>query len=112
MADILKGSGDHRAGAAGPLNHVANGMLACSDTLVGFCNVFEFQTDLRYDSEQMQADLNTYGVFSYEEWSDYVTEEQFYAFNGPYFKIALAKGLLTKEELFSLIRDVQLLWAQ
>ena len=96
--------------SANNLNHIANGMLACSDTLVGFSNTFEFNT-LVYDIEQMENDIATYGLYSYDEWSQYVTYEEFIAFNGQYFKIAIAKGLITEEELFSLINDIQNLWS-
>lgn len=96
--------------SANNLNHIANGMLACSDTLVGFSNTFEFKS-LVYDIEQMEEDIETYGLYSYEEWAQYVTFEEFTAFNGKYFKIAIAKGLITEEELFRLIDDIQNLWS-
>lgn len=96
--------------SANNLNHIANGMLACSDTLVGFSNTFEFNS-LVYDLKQMEKDIETYGLYSYEEWSQYVTFEEFMTFNGQYFKIAIAKGLINEEELFSLINDIQNLWS-
>lgn len=96
--------------SANNLNHIANGMLACSDTLVGFSNTFEFNA-LIYDIEQMKKDIATYGLYSYDEWSQFVTYEEFVAFNGQYFKIALAKGLMTEDELYSLIYDLQNLWS-
>ena len=94
---------------AGNLNHIANGMLACSDTLVGVCNTFDFDS-LVYDEAQMQADIEKYGLYTYEEWSEYVSYEEFVAFNGAYFKIAIGKGLLTEDELFGLILDINTDW--
>ena len=91
------------------LNHIANGLLACSDTLVGVSNVFEFN-NLLYNVEQVIKDIEQYGLYSYEEWSEYVTKEEFEAFNGAYFKIAIEKGLLTMEELFALINDLKTQW--
>ncbi len=91
---------------ANNINHIANGMLACSDTIVGFCNTFDFREDLRYDEEKKLADIEKYGVFTYEEWSEYVTKEQFEAFHGEYFKIAIAKGTMTEAELYLLITDL------
>lgn len=96
--------------SANNLNHIANGMLACSDTLVGFANTFEFNM-LAYDIEQMERDIATYGLYYYDEWSQYVTLEEFVAFNGQYFKIAIAKGLMTEDELFDLINDLRTLWS-
>ncbi len=93
------------------LNHLANGILACSDTLVGICNMFEFMDDMTYDMIQLQKDIETYGLFTYEEWQDFVSYEDFIAFNGAYFKIAIGKGLLTEEEIFELINDL-LTWSR
>ena len=85
------------------LNHIAGGLIACSDALVGVCDLFAFESDLTYDAEQMAADIAEYGLYTYEEWKDFVTYEEFVAFNGAYFKIAVGKGLLTVQEIFSLI---------
>lgn len=95
---------------ANQLNHIAEGILACSDTLVGFCNVFEFDEDLIYDEEQMFIDIQKYGLYTYEEWSEFVTYEEFVAFNGGYFKIAIEKGLMTESDLLNLITDLRTMW--
>ena len=92
------------------LNHIAEGILSCSDTLVGFCNVFEFDEDATYDEEQMNIDIQKYGLYTYEEWSEFVTYEEFVAFNGCYFKIAIEKGLMTEFDLLSLINDLRTVW--
>ena len=91
------------------LNHIANGLLACSDTLVGFSNTFEFE-NMVYNIELMEADILLYGLFEYQEWSNFVSYEEFVAFNGAYFKVAIGKGLLTEENLFSLINDLRVMW--
>ena len=93
----------------GNLNHIANGVLCCSDELIGFMNLFDFD-GLLYDEEEMARDIETYGVFTYEEWEEYVSYEEFVAFNGPLFKIAIAKGHLTETELFALIHYVRTMW--
>lgn len=95
---------------ANQLNHIAEGILACSDTLVGFCNVFEFNDDITYDEEQMNIDIQKYGLYTYEEWSEFVTYEEFVAFNGGYFKIAIEKGLMTESDLMNLITDLRTTW--
>ena len=101
--------GTYDIASANNLNHIANGMIACSDTLVGVSNTFDFD-GMVYDEEKMLFDIEEYGVYSYEEWSKYVTYEEFTDFNGQYFKIAIAKGLLTEEELYCLIDDIRTLW--
>lgn len=89
------------------LTHIANGFLACSDTLVGICNIFAFDDNHQIDLEAMQLDIEKYGLYTYEEWSQYVTEDEFIKFRGCFFKIAIEKGLLTEEELFKLINDIR-----
>ena len=91
------------------LNHIANGLLACSDTLVGISNMFEF-SNLMCDKKKVEEDVARYGLYSYEEWAEYVTKADFDTFNGAYFKIAVEKGLLTMEELFLLIEDIKTQW--
>ena len=91
------------------LNHIANGILACSDTLVGVSNIYKFDK-LLCDIEQLARDIKEYGLYSYEEWAEYVSEEEFEAFNGAYFKIAIGKGLLTMDELYALIDDLRTQW--
>lgn len=88
------------------LNHIANGLLACSDTLVGICNMFKFDDDFTYDIMQLQIDIETYGLYTYEEWSEYLSYEDFVSFNGAYFKIAVGKGLISIDEILSLLNDL------
>lgn len=92
---------------SGNINHIANGALACSDVIVDFMNTFEFAENGVYDMEKMDQDIANYGVFTYEEWSEHVTYEEFHAFNGEYFKIAVLKGIVTEDELMELIKILQ-----
>lgn len=88
------------------INSFANGLLNITDDenvpsepLRGFTNIFELDSDYKYDQEKMESDINKYGLFSYSEWKDYVTEEQFNAFNGSILKVAIGKELISMEEL-------------
>ena len=51
----------------------------------------------------MAADIEKYGLFTYDDWRDYATEEQFDAFNGACLKVAIGKGLVTVEEIVGYI---------
>ena len=51
----------------------------------------------------MQADIEMYGLFSYEDFADEVPYEIFEAMNGQYLKVSMAKGLMTEEILYRLI---------
>ena len=88
------------------MNSIANGFIDCPDTVVGLSNIFDFGVDYTYDSLQLINDIETYGLFTYEEWSEYVSYEDFSLFNGAYFKIAIGKGILTTEDIYQLINDL------
>ena len=62
---------------------------------------------MKYDPVQMQADIEKYGLYTYEDFADYLTYEQFMAFNVQYMKIAVGKGTYTYEGILNLI-DVYL----
>ena len=51
----------------------------------------------------MAQDIETYGLYTYEDFADYVSEEVFNAFPFKYFKVAVGKGEFTFEELLVLI---------
>ena len=87
----------------GALNCIANNFLVCSDVLVGVCNTFEFTEQFTYDYEKMQSDIELYGLYSYERWQRYMTKQEFDAFNGAYFKVAVGKGLVTENDIIVLL---------
>ena len=62
---------------------------------------------MKYDAEKMQTDIETYGLYRYDEWSDYVTYEEFIALNGQYFKILVGKGILQEEDIIGLIEGMR-----
>lgn len=95
--------------AENKLNHIANGLLACSDVLVGISNMFDYK-NLLCSAEKVASDIEKFGLYSYDEWAEYVSKEDFDTFNGAYFKIAVEKGLLTMEELFTLIGFIKTQW--
>ncbi len=91
-------------------NVFANGMLSLtpvdgidSDAFFSFLAMGD---NMQYDLEKLQEDIETYGVFTYEDLSDYMTRDEFDAFvasNGHYLKIAVAKGCITIEEMFAML---------
>ena len=66
-----------------------------------FFNFAEFGDNMAFDQTALQEDVEKYGLFTYEDLSAYLTEEEF-AFvkmmNGHYCKIGIGKGLYTMEE--------------
>jgi hypothetical protein len=73
----------------------------------GLLTYFEVGDNLKYDAEKMQADIDRFGLFTYEEWAEYVSYEEFVALNGQYFKILIGKGILTMEDIYSLIAGMR-----
>ena len=71
----------------------------------GWFDYFEIGNDMKYDAEKMQADIEKYGLYTYEEFAEYVTYEQFIAFNGPYLKVLVGRGVLTFDGILSLIAE-------
>lgn len=53
----------------------------------------------------LSKDIEQYGLFTYEEFSKLVsiTPEVFDAFNGQYLRIAIGKGMITVEEIQTLL---------
>ncbi len=75
-----------------------NGLLSVSSLLDTFCNIFVVDSNtLTYDKELMEKDIEKYGLFSYEEYTDKLSKEAFEVLNLRYMKIALGKGIITKE---------------
>lgn len=84
-------------------NCVANGLLNVTSMLHGFYNIFDYIDNMMYNPLQVQTAIAAYGLFAYEEWSDYVSYEIFTAINGPYFKLAVGNGSITYSEIYHVI---------
>jgi len=69
----------------------------------GWFDYFEIGEGMKYDEEKMNADIAEYGLYTYDDFAEYVTYEQFIAFNGPYLKVLVGRGVVTYEEIIDLI---------
>ncbi len=90
----------------GHLCYFVNGMLSMPGGVGGLFNIFEVDADtMTYDYEAMAADIEKYGLFTYEELNaiEPLSEEMFNAAGGAYLKISIGKGNLTMEELVYMI---------
>ena len=90
----------------GHLCYYVNGMLSMPGGIDGLFNIFEVdEQTMKYDIEAMQSDINTYGLFTYEEFNALynVPEVVFEACDGQYLKVAIGKGLITHDEIVELI---------
>ena len=98
----------------GHLCYYVNGMLSMPGGIGGLFNILEVdEQTMAYDAEAMAADIELYGLYTYEELNALVpvTEELFEAVNGQYLKIAVGKGILTVEEIGELVERYSGLFA-
>ena len=90
----------------GHLCYFVNGMLSMPGGVGGLFNIFEVDPEtMTYDYEQIEKDIETYGLYTYEELNAIcpLSEDMFNAAGGAYLKISIGKGNLTEEELFAMI---------
>jgi hypothetical protein len=82
------------------LCYFTNGVLSMPGGVEGIFNIFDVDTNtMSYDAEKMQKDIETYGLLTFEDFGNMISEVAFEAFNGKYLNIAIGKGLLTWEDI-------------
>ena len=92
------------------LNYFTEGMLSMPGGVPGLFNIFDYDNNLKYDSEKMQEDIDTYGLFTYADFEEFIPEEIYEVFNGKYLKVAIAKGLLTFEDILYYVERYSIYW--
>lgn len=85
------------------LINFTNGILSTSAYLDPLLNVFELNEYYQYNQEQMIKDIETYGLYTYEDFEGLIDEKAFEMYNAQYLKIAVGKGYITWEEILELI---------
>lgn len=88
------------------LCYYVNGMLSMPGATEGLINIFEVDAEtMSYNQEALAADIEKYGLFTYEEFAEIlpVSQEVFEAFNGQYLKVSIGKGLIDIETLAELL---------
>lgn len=88
------------------LCYYVNGMLSMPGGTTGLINIFEVNAEtMKYDQDAMLADIEEFGLFTYEEFAELipVPQEIFDAFDAQYFKVAIGKGLINMEDIVNLI---------
>lgn len=82
------------------INVVANNLLTLS---AGMVNLFEYDDDMRYNSDAMEQEIEQYGLYAYEDFKDYVSREVFDMFPFMYYKVAVEKGEFAFDQILALI---------
>ncbi|MBQ9785595.1 MAG: BspA family leucine-rich repeat surface protein [Clostridia bacterium] len=86
------------------MNVLTDGFLSYPGGLTGLFNIFAYDEDLKYDPERMQADIERYGLYTYEDFADYMSREVFESvFPIPYLKVAVGKGLIDEAGMLDII---------
>lgn len=89
-------------------NAIVDGFLTLThEDIPGFLTYFEFGDGYMYDEVKMQEDIKKYGLYTYDDWKEYVSYEEFVALNGQYLTIAIGKGYLTYEDVLTLIEGMR-----
>ena len=58
---------------------------------------------LKYNEEAMQRDIEKYGVYTYDDFKDYISEEAFHSSPSVHLKVAVGKGMITFEQILDVI---------
>lgn len=95
-------TGAYSLTSAGNANAIAEGMLTVAPP-DDFYNWIEMGEKLRYDTEKFQKDVETYGLYTYDDFRHLVTFDQFVELNGAYLKIPVEKGIFTWDYILELI---------
>lgn len=90
----------------GHLCYFVNGMLSMPGGVEGLFNIFDVNPEtMTYDYEAMQRDIETYGLFTYEEVNEIapLSREMFEQCGGAYLKVSIGKGNMTIDDLIYMI---------
>lgn len=86
-------------------NVIANNMLTCPPP-GEFYNFVKMGEKLRIDVNAFDKDVETYGLYDYDVFEPYgISYETFIAFNGPYLKIPVEKGIFTFDYIINLFNQ-------
>ncbi len=89
-------------------NAIVEGFMTLThEDIPGFLTYFEFGENYKYDQEKIEADIAKYGLYTYDDWKDYVSYEEFIALNGQYLTIVIGKGYLTYDDVLKLIAGMR-----
>ncbi len=86
------------------LNYFVDGMFSMPAGIYGLFNFFEYDEDLKYDEAKKQTDIEKYGLYTAEDFSEYLPEAVFNEiFPTKYLKVSVGKGLIDFEGILRII---------
>jgi uncharacterized repeat protein (TIGR02543 family) len=101
---VVETTGSYAIVTAYYFNAVTDNIISCTPTIPIYELISSYvQDDLTFDVEQFEKDVETYGLYEYSLFSEYLTVEQFDQLAAAYFKLAEGKGYTTFEEIYTLM---------
>ena len=86
------------------INHFLNGSLSMVGEFYCLYNFLEIDADYKYNQVSLKKDIEQYGLYTYDDWKDFVSLETFNALNGPFVKIAVLKGRMNRLDIIECIQ--------
>jgi len=81
-----------------------DGILSASAYMDKLLNIFDVNAEtLAFNAEDVQKDIETYGLYTYADFEGLISEEAFELYNAAYLKIAVGKGYITWDDVLALI---------
>ena len=94
--------------AASTFNVIAEGMITLTPSPIPECEelfrIFDITENMTYDEKQIAELTEKYGLYTYEDFEEYLTYDEFAALNGQYYKILVGQGIITKDDLIEAIK--------
>ena len=81
---------------ANNLNIISDNMLSMAGGIEGLFNFFDYDpATLKYDETKKQADIEKYGLMTYEDYKDLLPYELYEVLPCQYMSVSIGKGLIT-----------------
>ena len=85
-------------------NAILNGALSLTiEDFEGITTTFKVSENMTYDKEYLDSLVSLYGLYTYDEWAEYMPEYIFEMFQCKYYKIYVGLGILKVEDFFTLL---------
>lgn len=85
------------------LNYFTEDVLSMPGATEYFVNIFPYDNNLKYDEAAKLEYISQYGLYTYDDFKDYVPFEFYNAFPAQYLKIQVEKGIISFDDILRLI---------
>lgn len=85
------------------LNYFTEDVLSMPGATEYFVNIFPYDNNLKYDEAAKLDYISQYGLYTYDDFKNYVPLEFYNAFPAQYLKIQVEKGIISFDDILRLI---------